>query len=166
LLYRELGIKPRPLLMDRELKLPAEPTLKQRYAWLHWYLWCLRMHSPEMQQRLGGVPQIIFVGDGDAQLTNRKTGASADSLGPIYARAYERLGRELNKQGHPIKDPESKSRIAESVGVSRDKLRSYPELPIKFSPDGKGGVTYTYTADDVLKAIDASSRKNPTKPRN
>ncbi|CAA9233021.1 MAG: hypothetical protein AVDCRST_MAG93-973, partial [uncultured Chloroflexia bacterium] len=82
LLYHELGNKPRPVRMDRELELPAEPTLQQRYAWVHWYLWCMRMHSPEMQQRLGGVPRIIVVGDRDAQLTNKKTGDLADPLGP------------------------------------------------------------------------------------
>lgn len=166
LLYRELGNKPRALCMDRELELPADPSRQQQYAWLHWYLWGMRMHSPEMRQRLGGVPRVIFVGDRDAQLTNKKTGDLADPLGPIHAKAYERLGRELNKHGHPIKDPGSKSRIAKSVGVSRDKLRSYPDLPIKVSPDGKGGVTCEFTMDDILEAMGSSSRKKPTKPQN
>ncbi len=170
LLYRELGNKPRPLRLDRELKLPAEPTLKQRYAWLHWYLWCLRMHSLEMRQRLGGVPRIIVVSDGDVLLTNKKTGDPVDPLGPIHAKTYKRLGRELNKHGPPIKDPESKSRIAKSVGVSRPTLQRYlkADLPIKLTPDNKGGVYEEYTMNDILAALETSSRKkrNKDKPEN
>jgi len=165
LLYRELGNKPMPLRLDRELELPAEPTLKQRYAWLHWYLWCLKMHSLEMRQRLGGVPRIIVVSDGDVLPTNKKTGDPVDPLGPIHAKTYERLGRELNKHGPPIKDPESKSRIAKSVGVSRPTLQRYlkADLPIKLTPDNKGGVYEEYTMNDVLTALETSSRKKRSK---
>jgi hypothetical protein len=76
------------------------------------------------------------------------------------------LGRELNKRGHPIKDPESEHRIAKSVGVSRGKLRSYPHLPIEIAPkadhDGKVVVSYKYTEGELLRAIEASSRKKST----
>jgi hypothetical protein len=168
LLFHELGGKPRLLPMDGEPNLPAKPTLKQRQAWLHWYIWYLKMHRPEMQRALGGVPLVVVVADGDRMLTNKKTGQPADPLGPIHAPVWRVLGRQLNKHGHPIKDPESENRIAKSVGVSRDKLRSYPPIPIKIAPkvgpDGKVVVSYEYTGDDFLRAIEASSRKKPTKP--
>lgn len=163
LLYRELGDKPMLLPMDRSPKLPANPTLKQRYGWLHWYLWCLRMHQPEMRRVVGGVPRVLAVADGDRMLVNRSTGQWADPLGAIHAPVWRAQSRELNKYGHPIKDPESENRIAKSIGVSRSKLRTFPKLPIKITPDGKGGVHYEYTGDDFLKAIEASSRKRPNK---
>jgi hypothetical protein len=53
LLFHELGGKPRPLRMDLEPQIPEHPTLKQKQAWLHWYIWCLRMHKPEMQRVSG-----------------------------------------------------------------------------------------------------------------
>lgn len=161
LLHRELGDKPQLLRMDKELNLPAEPTLKQRYAWLYSQLWRQKMHSVEVRQRLGGVPQIMAVVDGEAMLTNRDTGLPADPLGAIHAPVWRVLGRELNKNGHPIKDPESERRIAKSIRVSRDKLRSLPKLPIKIEPDGKGRVDYTFTSDDLIESLTAMSRKKP-----
>ncbi len=163
LLFHELGGNPRPLRMDKEPHMPEHPTLKQRQAWLHWYIWCLRMHKAETRRISVGVPLVVVVADGDRLLTSNITGLPADPLGPIHAPVYRALGRELNRHGHPIKDPESESRIARSLGVSRDKLRSYPDLPIKISPDGPGRIKYEYTLDDILKAIEASSRKKPTK---
>jgi hypothetical protein len=168
LLFHELGGKPRLLRMDQEPMMPEHPTLQQRRAWLHWYIWALKMHQPDTQRALGGVPLVVVAADGDRILTNKKTGQPADPLGPIHAQVWRVLGRELNKRGHPIKDPESERRIADSVGTSRDKLRRYPHLPIKIEPtigpDGKVVVTYEYTGDDLLKALEASSRKKPTKP--
>ena len=165
LLYRELGDKPRPVLLDREMKLPAEPTLKQRYAYFHWYIWFSHMHGPESQRALGGVPRIIVVADRDAILTNKKTGTPSDPLGPIHAKVWPRLGRELNKHKHPIKDPESKNRTAKSIGVSRSTLQRYlkANLPVKLMPDGKGGIYTEYTMDDVLKAVETASQKKRNK---
>ena len=120
------------------------------------------MHHPDTRLILGGVPLVVVAADGDRMLTNKKTGQPADPMGPILAPVWRVLGRELNKSGHPIKDPESENRIAKSIGVSRDKLRSYPELPIKIATDDKGVVHYEYTGSDLLKAIEASSRKKRT----
>src|SRR5215218_4202802 len=164
LLFRKLDGKAQLLLIDRELNIPEQPTPKQRYTWLSWYLWRLEMHKPEMQRALGGVPRVLAVADGDRMLTNRKTGQPADPLGAIHAPVWRELGRALNRKGHPIKDPESESRLARSIGVSREKLRNYPELPIQITPDGKGAVNYKYTGDDLLKAIEASLRKKPGGP--
>jgi hypothetical protein len=166
LLFHELGGKPRPLRMDKEPQIPEHPTLKQKQAWLHWYIWCLRMHKPEMQRVSGGVPLVVVAADGDRLLTDKRTGLPADPLGPIHAPVYRALGRELNRQGHPIKDPESENRVAKSVGVSPDKLRSYPSLPIDIETDGPGRIKYEYTGDSLLVAIEASLRKKPTKSDN
>jgi len=163
LLFHELGGKPRPLRMDKALQIPEHPTLKQKQAWLHWYIWCRRMHKPEMQRVLGSVPLVVVAADGDRLLTNKETGLPADPLGAIHAPVWRALGRELNRLGHPIKDPESEHRVAKSVGVSRDKLRGYPSLPIKIETDGPGRIRYEYTGDDLLASIEASLRQKPTK---
>lgn len=165
LLYRELGNKPRPARMDKQPKMPTEPTLKQRYAWLHWYLWRTFMHRPEVKRKLGGVPRIVVIADGDRMLINKKTGKCADPLGPIHARVWPVLGRELNKRGHPIKDPESKNRVAKSIGVSRSTLKRYEDaaIPVKITPDGKGGVWHEFTMNDLVSSLEVSARKRPVK---
>lgn len=160
LLYRELGDDPRLLPMDKEPKLPAQPTLKQRYAWLHLQIWQQKMHSVEVRQRLGGVPRIIAVVDGDAMLINKSTGLPADPLAAVHVPAWRLLSRELNKRGHPIKDPGSERRLAKSIGVSRDKLRTLPELG-KHESDGEGGVKYEFTGDDLIESLKAIRRKKP-----
>ena len=165
LLYRELGDKPRLLLMNKSPALPENPTAKQRHTYLHWYLWRSLMGGAEMRKGLGGVPRIIAVGDGSTMLMNKSTGLPADPLGPIHAKVYAMLGRELNKHGHSIKDPESKNRIAKSVGVSRATLQRYSG-EVELMPDGKGGVTYKYSGDSLLAAFEASHRKRPKRREN
>jgi hypothetical protein len=123
------------------------------------------MHAAESQRALRGVPRIIVVADGDAILTNKKTGMPSDPMGPIHAKTWLMLGRELNKHGHPIKDPESKNRTAKSIGVSRSTLQRYlkTNLPERPTPDGKGGVYTKYTMNDVLEAVETSSQKKRNK---
>lgn len=160
-LYRELGDEPKPLRMDKELEIPAEHTQKQRYAWLHSELWRRTMHSTDVRQRLGGVPRIVFVADGDSMLINKSTGSPADPLGAIHTQVWRVLGRELNKIGHPIKDPESGRRLAASIGISRDKLRSLPTPLVKIEPEGQGKVKYEFTTKSAIESIKAMSRKKP-----
>jgi hypothetical protein len=158
LLYRELGNKPMLLPLDRE-------PLGQR-KWLYWYLWRREMTQPGVEETLGGVPRYLFVGDGDALPTNKQTGEPLDPLGPIHAKVWPRLGRELNKRGHPIKDPESKSRTARSLGVDRATLERYLRADVGKAPepDGKGGVSYTYTDSDVIRSIETVLRKRGPQP--
>jgi hypothetical protein len=160
-LYRELGSKPRPLRMDKEPQLPADPTLKQRYAWWHWYIWWLKMHEPETREAFDGVPKAIIAMDGSRMAKQRDTGKVIDPLGPIWVKHWSALTRELNKRGHPIKDPESKSRLAKSLGISRSTVQRYfdADVPMKNTPDGKGGVYAEFDMSALLRALDASSRK-------
>jgi DNA-binding transcriptional ArsR family regulator len=168
LLYRELGDEPRLLRMDTEPRLPAAPTRKQRYAWLHAQIWRQKMHSPEVTQALGGVPRIVAVSDGDAMLKDRTADAPVDPLGPMQAKVWALQARELNKLRRPIKDPESKSRLAKNLGVSRSTLSRWLEtdLPgLRLTPDTKGGVHYEGSAETLLAALKASARKRPQRRR-
>lgn len=165
LLFHELGGKPRPMRMDVEPTMPEHPTPKQRQAWLYAYLYRLRMHEPDIKTSLGGVPRIVAVCDGDRMLINKSTGEPADPLGPIHAKVHEKLGRELNKHGHPIKDPESKNRIARGLGVSRATLQRYSDadVPVKLTPDGRGGVHYEFNMNSMLQALEVSARRSRRK---
>jgi hypothetical protein len=165
LLFHELGGKPRPMRMDVEPTMPERPTPKQRQAWLYAYLYRLKMHEPEISTRLGGVPRFVVACDGDRILINKSTGKPADPLGPIHAKVYEKLGRELNKHGHPIKDPESKNRIARGLGVSRATLQRYLDanVPVKLTPDGRGGVHHEFNMNSMLMALEVSARRSRRK---
>jgi hypothetical protein len=165
LLYRELGNKTVPLRMDQKPNLNANSTPKQRRYQLFWYLWRLRITEPDVRRALGGVPRIVVIGDGDGIITNKKTGMPSDPLGPIHAKMWQGLGRELNKHLHPIKDPESKNKNAKSVGVSRSTLQRYlgdGPWP-KLTPDGKGGLYTKYTLDDFVEALEKSSQRKRNK---
>lgn len=161
LLYRELGNKPVPLRMDQKPNLGADSTPKQRHYQLFWYLWRLRITEPDVRRDLGGVPRFFVVADQDRIITNKKTVMPSDPLGPIHAKVWPKLGRELNKRGHPIKDPERKNRTAESIGVSRSTLGRYlaANLSVEITPDGAGGLYLKYTTDDVVKALETSTQK-------
>jgi hypothetical protein len=160
LLYRELGNRPRPLRLDVAPQLPDNPTLEQRYAWLHWYLWAMEMHKPERRDALGEVPQYLFVVSGEPP--RNRAGELKDPLGPIHAKVWEQLGPEIKKHGTTnINHPHSKPRIARSLGVDRSTLERYLRADIgkEPRPDGKGGVSYTFTGEDVIRAIEEGMRK-------
>ncbi|MBA3474375.1 MAG: hypothetical protein H0T57_14300 [Rubrobacter sp.] len=168
LLYRELGNKPVALRIDQAPKLSANSTLDQRRYQLLWRLWRLRVTEPDSRRALGGVPRFLVVGDADAIITNKKTGMLSDPLGPIQAKVWPRLGRELNKHGYPIGEPESQNRSAKSIGVSRSTVQRYLEAgpSPRLTPDGKGGLHTEYTIDDVVEALEKSSqrKRNKRKP--
>jgi hypothetical protein len=165
-LRRELGDKPIPLRMDQEPKLPANPTRKQRYAWWHWYILWLKMHENAQREALGGVPRVVVAMDEERLAKKRKTGEIIDPLGPIWVKHWSALARELNKTGHPIKDPESKNRFAKSLGISRSTVKRYldEDIPMKITPDGKGRICTEWDMSALLKALDVSSRKKRKPP--
>jgi hypothetical protein len=103
----------------------------------------------------------MVVVDGDRLARKRGTGEIVDPLGPLWVKHWSMLARELNKRGHPIKDPESKSRLAKSLGISRSTVQRYfdADVPMKNTPDGKGGVYAEFDMSALLRALDASSRK-------
>lgn len=101
------------------------------------------------------MPRTLFVVGGEAWPTNNN-GEPLDPLGTINAKTLLRLGRELNKHGYPIEQPESKNRLAKSYGVSRstvDKLLQ-ADTPKNLVPDGKGGVAYEVTSDEIIDSIE------------
>jgi len=159
LLFKELGNKPMLLRLDRE------PSEQRR--WLYWYLWRSEMTQPAAKQLLGGVPRHLFVGDGDALPASKQTGKPLDPLGPIHAKAWEQLGVEINKHGTAkINHPYSRSRIARSLGVDRSTVDRYLRANIGREPipDGKRGVTYQFTSEDVLRAMEEVMRKRGPRP--
>lgn len=158
LLYRELGNRPVLILLDRE------PTEQRK--WLYWYLWRWEMTQPGVKRTLGRVSQYLFAAQSDTLPTNKQTGEPLDPLGPIHAKVWPRLGRELNKRGFSIKDPESKSRTARSLGVDRSTLKRYLKADIGEEPvpDGAGRVNYQFTDEDAIRSIEVVMRKRGPEP--
>jgi hypothetical protein len=147
ILRRQLGNKAIPVFLDRE------PEEQRR--WLHWYLWHLELEEAHKRGALGEMPRILVDVGGEAWPANRG-GEPLDPLGPIHAKVWQRLGRELNKHGYPIGEPESKSRLAKSFDVSRstvDKLLN-ADTPVEPTPDGAGGVRYEVTLDYITDSIE------------
>jgi hypothetical protein len=151
LLLQQLGNKAIPVFLDRE---PEEPR-----RWLHWYLWRLEMEAPEKKRALRGVPRVLIDIGGEAWPTNRG-GEPLDPLAPVHAKVWQRLGRELNKHGYPIKDPESKTRLAQSFDVSRSTVDKFLEAGIlpTLKPDGTGGVVYEATLSDFTDSIEMTRK--------
>jgi hypothetical protein len=159
LVFRQLGGKPILLLRNREPK--------EQRRWLYWYLWYWEQTQPNEQGAPGEVPDVALVAHVDEIPTSKKTGEPLDPLGPIHAKVLQQLGPEINKHGTiKINYPHSKSRIARSQGVDRSTLDRYLKTPISREPkpDGKGRVTYTFTDEDMIRAMEEVLRKRGPRP--
>jgi len=153
LLHDELSEKPVIYIrMDRE---PEEARM-----WLFWYLYHSEIAQPENKQAMGGIPMYCFAIRRGAVRTN-KAKDIVFPLGPMYAQIYKKLGREINKHGHQIKDPESVNRIAKSLNVSHATASAWlkEDVPVKIRPDGRGGVYWDFTNVTVERCVEIVTGK-------
>ena len=144
----------------REISLNPRHEPKDALLWLVWYAARRNAEHPLIERastRENRPPQTFVLIDPGGKIgTQRKNkrGEPIDLAGPMHAKTFAMLGRELSERGYPIKDPLGKPRIAKSLGVSRDIVRRYlkraDELPDPF-PDG-GGVTIKFTLGDLLRS--------------
>lgn len=172
LLHDQLTDEPTIFLRMDEVGEPKKPEL-----WLYWYLYLadLKKHREKFEEELGGVPRYLIATRRGAIPTD-KDGKLLDPLGPIHAKIYQRLGRELNKHGHRFKEPESKSKLAKSIrthkdakGVDRSTLNRYlkADIPVPMDPDGEGGVYYDITSEAINQSIKVvRGQKRGRKPKN
>ncbi len=84
---------------------------------------------------------------------NRRNGKPVDYMAPIHAQVMEKLGHELNKHGHKVKD-HGVGKFAYSLELDRSTVRRYLEedLLIKLTPDGKGGVDVEFSVESTARA--------------
>lgn len=166
-LYRELGEKSRPVIVGRPPRLPTKPTRMQHHQWLYWCLW-----SGILLRNAGGFPGgAVGIGtlalvDSGPRLTDKNTGEPVDPLAPIHTKAWSKLSRELNVRG--LGKPTSERGLARSFGVSRGAVRRFEEagIPVDVSYDGKGGVSYEFSANAASAALEATGRKKRADARN
>ena len=123
--------------------------------WVYWYLHHSELARPEVKQSLGSIPRhVIAIRRGAVR---NKAGEVVFPLGPMYAHVYMALGREINKHGRNIDNPQSVNRIAKSLKVSHGTATSWlaQDLPgLKIRPDGEGGVFWDFTLATVARCVE------------
>jgi hypothetical protein len=153
-----------------EFRLTLEHEPKDALLWLAWYAARLIfkdqfLERPDTRKNRPPVTFLLINSGGRIGVPRKnKRGEPIDLAGPLHAKFFQRLGRELSKHGHDIKDPLSVSRIARSLGVDRDVVNRYlkraDELPDPI-PDGEGGVYMPLTPHDLLRSAEIATPNKP-----
>jgi hypothetical protein len=98
-----------------------------------------------------------------------KDGQPINFADPLNAKIIEKWDREMNKHGR-LKDDSwakgriaSAGRIADSLSPSAKEIRRYlkEDVPVKLSPNDKGGVYIELTDDSILASIEAVEGQKP-----
>lgn len=143
------------LRMDRE---PDDP-----HEWLFWHL---RLSDMETLVKRGYEDStrgyVMSARRGFVRSSKKGEAGIISPLGPMFARVYKELGRELSKHGHPIDDPGSVNRIAKSLNVSQPTAAAWlkEDLPgLTITPNGKGGVVYSFNISTVQRSMEIARGK-------
>ena len=133
---------------------PNEPRM-----WLYWYLYHSEFALPENRHKMGGIPRDLLATRRGAVRAN-KSGGFITPLGPMYAKAFEKLTSELNRLGRGPKNL-GVNKIAESLGVSHDTATRWlrEDVPVRLEPDGNGGVHYTFNMDTIQRSLEITAGK-------
>ena len=137
--------------MDRQ---PEEPRM-----WLFWYLHHSDLCTPEKKSKMGGIPRDLIAIRRGAVRTNRR-GEIVMPLGPMYAKVFEALKREMNKSRMLPKNP-GVNKIAEVLQADHSSVTRWlkEDLPLKLEPDGNGGVHYTFNLSTIQRCIEITAGK-------
>ena len=150
--------------------LTAEHEPDDRERWLIWYIVRLIVTDPRVKGRISDDSRrltIVVLGEGKQPNLTDTGGRSLNLAGPQLAHLFMTLAKESNKYGHQIKDPESVSRVARSLGVSRAPVKRWlkEDAPLELASDGKGGVNVRFTLTDMMRSIEITrGRKRGPKP--
>jgi hypothetical protein len=91
-----------------------------------------------------------------------------NSAGPMHARFFQQLVKDLRKGGHVIRDPESVARIARLTGKSRSTIDYYlaSGVQVEVSLDDNGNARAQFRTKDIWDSVQiARRRKRGRKPR-
>ena len=148
-------------------KPPPDPTPKNYLDWL-----AIRLYD-RIKSLLGDSLRqgdALFFWVSDRPVTVKNTGGELINYAdPVNATVIETWDREMNKHGHLKDDRKAKGRIAsagriaDSLSPSAKEIRRYlkEDVPVKLTPDGKGGVHIEVTDDGILASIDAVAGQKP-----
>jgi hypothetical protein len=132
--------------------------------WRIWYTVNLQAVHPATRSEEDNRPVIILLGEG----WGKPPPKGVNSAGPMQARFFQQLVKELRKSGHVIRDPDSVARIARLTGKSRSTMDYYlaSSVQVEVSLDDKGNVRAQFTTKDVWDSVQiARRRKRGRKPK-
>jgi hypothetical protein len=136
-----------------EIRLEDEP--EDELLWRLWYTAVLQVIDPAVRELLGGIERPIIVLLGEAW--GKPLPAEKNPAGPLQAKYFHQLRRELSKDGYAVKDPTSVSRIAQLTGVkSRSTIDRYlaSGVEVTLTTDGRD-VHVRFTPEDIQRSIEA-----------
>jgi hypothetical protein len=136
-----------------EIRLEDEP--EDELLWRLWYTAVLQVIDPAVRDLLEGIERPIIVLLGEEW--GKPIPAEKNPAGPLHAKYFHLLHRELSKDGNAVKDPTSVSRVARLTGVkSRSTIDRYlaSGAEVALTKDGRD-VHVRFTPDDILRSIEA-----------
>jgi hypothetical protein len=132
--------------------------------WRVWYTGALQALHPATRSEEDNRPVIILLGEG----WGKPPPKGVNSAGPMQARFFQQLVKDLRKSGHVIRDPDSVARIARLTGKSRSTIDYYlaSGAQVEVSLDDKGTVRAQFSTKDIWDSVQiARRRKRGRKPK-
>ena len=132
--------------------------------WRIWYTGALQALHSATRSEEENHPIIILLGEG----WGKHPPKGVNSAGPMQARFFQQLFKDLRKSGHVIRDPDSVARIARLTGRSRSTINYYlaSGVQVEVSVDDKGDVRARFRTKDIWDSVQiARRRKRGRKPR-
>jgi hypothetical protein len=146
---------------------PPDQTPKN---YLDWLALCLHGRIRDLLGDSLGQNDALFFWWSDRSIpAKNKDGEPINFADALNAKVIELWDREMNKHGHLKDDPKAKGRIASAgriadpLSPSAKEIRRYlnEDVPVKLTPDGKGGVYIEVTDDGILASIETVERQKP-----
>jgi len=145
--------------VDRSLVVWLRDEPEDELLWRIWYTAVLQAYDAKLSKVLRESTKPIFVPVGEGR--KRLPPKGVNPAGPVHARFYQQLVKELRKAGHAIRDPDSKSRIARLTGLDRRAITHYldSDLRVGVALDEKGRVSVQFRIKDLQRSIEVARRK-------
>lgn len=145
--------------VDRSLVVPLEDEPEDELLWRIWYTGVLQAQDSKLREVLQKKDdRAVFVLGGSSR---QRLPKGVNPAGPMHARFYEQWAKELKLAGRPIKDPESKSRIARLTGLDRRTVAHYlaSDVQVGVSLDEEGHPRWRFRLKEVQRSIEVARRK-------
>jgi hypothetical protein len=144
---------------DRSLVVWLRDEPEDELLWRIWYTAVIQAYDWKLSKVLQEDTRPIFVPVGGLRRNPPPKGINP--AGPMHARFYQQLVKELRQAGHDIQDPDSKSRIARLTGLDRRAISRYldSDVQVGIAPDEKGRVRVQFRLKDLQRSAEVSRGK-------
>jgi hypothetical protein len=132
--------------------------------WRIWYTGALQALHSATRSDENSRPVITLLGEG----WGKPPPKGVNSAGPMHARFFQQLVKELGRSGHVMRDPDSVARVARLTGKSRSTIDYYLSsgVQVEVSVDDKGNVRAQFRPKAIWDSVQiARRRKRGRKPR-